>query len=89
MKKLLTIIVIATALAVAKISKKEFNEIPKLLPTNVVSIDVFQKQTRLALVAHSQPAVDLFFAQPGAFRRRLPRQSTTRSIPLAQAEAVL
>src|SRR6266446_2431397 len=47
----------ATALAVAKIGKKEFAEVPRLLPTNVVNIDVFQKQTRLALVAHSQAAL--------------------------------
>ncbi len=47
----------ANALAVAKIRKREFTEVPKILPTNVVNINVLQKQTRLALVGHSQAAL--------------------------------
>ena len=46
-----------SALAVAKIRTKEFDEVVKILPTNVVNIDVFQRQTRLALVGHSQAAL--------------------------------
>jgi hypothetical protein len=47
----------ATALAVAKIRKKEFAEVLKIIPTNVVHIDIFQRQARLALIGHSQAAL--------------------------------
>jgi len=47
----------ANALALAKIRKKEFAEVPKILPTNVPNIDFVQRQTRLVLVGHSQAAL--------------------------------
>lgn len=47
----------ANALAVAKIRQKQFAEVLDVLPTNVVGLDVFQRQTRLALVGHSQAAL--------------------------------
>jgi len=49
----------ANALAVAKIRKQEFAEVPKILLTNVADVDFLQRQTRLALVAHSQAALGM------------------------------
>jgi tetratricopeptide (TPR) repeat protein len=43
-----------TALAVARIKKKEFAKALEVLSDNVIYLDVFQKQKRLALVAHTQ-----------------------------------
>ncbi|HZG54171.1 MAG TPA: tetratricopeptide repeat protein [Pyrinomonadaceae bacterium] len=47
----------ANALALAKIKKRQFDEVLEVLPTNVIGLDVFQKQTRLVLVGHSQAAL--------------------------------
>jgi tetratricopeptide (TPR) repeat protein len=47
----------ASALALAKIKKRQFEEVLDVLPTNVIGLDVFQKQTRLVLVGHSQAAL--------------------------------
>jgi tetratricopeptide (TPR) repeat protein len=47
----------AAALAVAKIRRKEFEAVIELLPTQIPDLDIFQKETRLALVGHSQAAL--------------------------------
>jgi tetratricopeptide (TPR) repeat protein len=47
----------AIALGLAKIKKKQFAEVLDVLPSNVISLDVFQRQTRLALIGHSQAAL--------------------------------
>ena len=47
----------ATALGVAKIKKKQFAEVIDVLQSNVVSLDVFQRQARLVLIGHSQAAL--------------------------------
>jgi tetratricopeptide (TPR) repeat protein len=44
----------ATALAVAKIKKKAFTEVVEILETNVVYVDIFQRQKHLLLISHSQ-----------------------------------
>ncbi|MDQ1592406.1 MAG: hypothetical protein QOG71_3033 [Pyrinomonadaceae bacterium] len=49
----------ASALALAKIKKRQFDEVLEVLPTNVTGLDVFQKQTRLVLVGHSQAALGM------------------------------
>jgi tetratricopeptide (TPR) repeat protein len=47
----------ANALGVANIKKQQFAEVLEVLPSNVVSLDVFQKQTRLALRGHALAAL--------------------------------
>lgn len=47
----------ATALALANIKKKQYAEVLEALPTNVIGLDIFQRQTRLALIGHSQAAL--------------------------------
>jgi len=44
----------ATALGLARIRKKEFGPAIEILTNNVVSLDDFQRQKRLALIGHSQ-----------------------------------
>jgi hypothetical protein len=46
----------ATSLGVARIKKHEFAEALEPLTDNLVGLDVFQRQKRLALIGHSQAA---------------------------------
>jgi len=47
----------ATTLGVARIKRRQFAEAIEILSPNVVRLDVFQKQKRLAMIGHSQAAL--------------------------------
>jgi tetratricopeptide (TPR) repeat protein len=47
----------ATALGVARLKKREFSEAVQVLTSNVIYLDVFQEQKRLALLAHSKAGI--------------------------------